>query len=138
MPTGLLSSVHRSWVASFGRSMVRRGAWCGVRRDAQGASGQLRYAWGLPSAQVPEAMTLRWTPCRISMLFTRSFALALLAFPTLLHEVLRGLGAALPVLRIPARSKRLVVLSGAFCAHATEITLYALAYDGLVNVGHLG
>ncbi|MDP2066431.1 MAG: ion channel [Burkholderiaceae bacterium] len=73
------------------------------------------------------------------MLATVFTAVTLLALSTLVHyEVLRGLSAALPVLRIPTRSKLLVVLFAAFFAHALEIALYAAAYYGLVEVAHLG
>jgi hypothetical protein len=43
------------------------------------------------------------------------------------YEVLRGLSAGLPALRIPSRGKLLVVIFATFLAHAVEILLYALA-----------
>ena len=55
-------------------------------------------------------------------------ALLVVATTTLHYEVLRGLGAALPRLRAPSRSKLLVVFFSAFAAHLVEILLYALAF----------
>jgi len=43
------------------------------------------------------------------------------------YEVLRGLSAGLPLLRIPSRGRLLVVIFATFLAHAVEILLYALA-----------
>ena len=43
------------------------------------------------------------------------------------YEVLRGLSAGLPVLRMPSRGKLLMVIFATFLAHAVEILLYALA-----------
>ena len=43
------------------------------------------------------------------------------------YEVLRGLSAGLPRLRIPSRGKLLVVIFATFLAHAVEIVLYAVA-----------
>lgn len=54
------------------------------------------------------------------------FACCLLVLTTtLLHyEVLRGLNAWLPVLRIPDRLKLVVVVLSAFVAHACEMVMY--------------
>lgn len=54
------------------------------------------------------------------------FACGLLVLATtLLHyEVLRGLNAWLPVLRMPRRSKLVVVVLSAFVAHACEMAMY--------------
>ena len=58
----------------------------------------------------------------------------LVVFSTVIHyEVLRGLTAALPALRIPSRGKLLVVIFATFLAHAVEIALYALAVHLLGN-----
>lgn len=58
----------------------------------------------------------------------------LIALTTVVHyEVLRGLNSALPRLRIPARSKLLVVMLAAFVAHGLEIALYGAALWGLVR-----
>ncbi|HTQ99504.1 MAG TPA: ion channel [Candidatus Acidoferrum sp.] len=56
-------------------------------------------------------------------------AFLLLIATTVLHyEVLGGLNAALPQLRIPNRAKLLVVMFAAFFVHAIEITLYGLVF----------
>lgn len=58
----------------------------------------------------------------------------LIALSTVIHyEALRGLNSSLPRLRIPARSKLLVVMFVAFVAHALEIALYGAALWGLVH-----
>jgi hypothetical protein len=58
-----------------------------------------------------------------------SFCLVLLAATTVIHyEVLRLLTAVLPVLRMQARLKLIVVIATAFCAHAVEILLYGVGY----------
>lgn len=54
------------------------------------------------------------------------------------YEVLRGLSAGLPILRIPSRAKLVVVVLAAFFAHAAEILLYALAVFALIRYAHLG
>jgi hypothetical protein len=52
---------------------------------------------------------------------------------TVLHyEVLRSLNAGLPSLRIPNRSKLVVVILAAFAAHATEMAMYGAALYMLV------
>ena len=62
--------------------------------------------------------------------------LALLVLTTVIHyEVLRGLTAALPALRVPARAKLILVIFATFMAHVVEIGLYALAIYGLVRFG---
>jgi hypothetical protein len=58
----------------------------------------------------------------------------LVAMTTVLHyEVLRGLNAALPSLRVPKRAKLLFVMVAAFFAHAAEIALYGAAFYVLVT-----
>jgi hypothetical protein len=58
-----------------------------------------------------------------------SFCLVLLAATTVIHyEVLRLLTVVLPVLRMQARLKLIVVIATAFCAHAVEILLYGAGY----------
>jgi hypothetical protein len=53
--------------------------------------------------------------------------LALLVLTTVIHyEILTGLSASLPSFRIPARTKLIVVIIGAFLAHALEIVLYSV------------
>lgn len=54
------------------------------------------------------------------------------------YEVLRGLNAALPGLRVPNRAKLLVVIFTTFVAHAIEMGLYGLAFYSLVTVFHVG
>lgn len=66
----------------------------------------------------------------------------LMILTTLTHyEALRLTGAMLPRLRMPRRSKLVVVILSAFVAHATEIALYAFATYALVRwlgAGSLG
>lgn len=61
-------------------------------------------------------------------------SLVLIALTTLIHyEVLRGLHVGLPRLRIPIRTKLLVVIFGAFVAHVVEIALYAVSLFALIH-----
>jgi len=47
---------------------------------------------------------------------------------TILHyEILRSLNARLPTLRVPDRAKLIVVILGAFVAHAAEMAFYGAA-----------
>lgn len=68
--------------------------------------------------------------------------LLLLVASTVLHyEALRILHAGLPRLRIPKRTKLLVVMAGAFLAHGTEILLFGTAMYILIShagAGSLG
>jgi hypothetical protein len=73
------------------------------------------------------------------MLVVAAFcALLVVATTTLHYEVLRGLNAGLPALRVPSRGKLLVVIFVTFLAHTAEILLYALATYALVHFAHLG
>ena len=73
------------------------------------------------------------------MLLVALACASLLAIVTLTHyEALRMLSAALPRLRMPHRAKLLVVMTGAFLAHAVGITLYGLAAWALVHWGGAG
>lgn len=54
------------------------------------------------------------------------------------YEVLRMLTIVLPALSIPARAKLIVVIFGAFFAHAAEIVLYAVAIYVLVRYAGAG
>jgi len=64
---------------------------------------------------------------------------ALVVLTTVIHyELLRGLSAVLPAVRIPSRAKVLVVVFTAFFAHFAEILFYALAIFALVRYAHLG
>ena len=66
-------------------------------------------------------------------------SLVLIALTTLIHyEVLRGLHVGLPTLRIPIRTKLLVVIFGTFVAHVTEIALYAVSLFALIHYGDVG
>lgn len=59
---------------------------------------------------------------------------ALVVATSFLHyEVLRLLHGALPTLRIPRRSKLLVVIVAAFLAHALEIFVYGAALYALIT-----
>jgi len=63
----------------------------------------------------------------------------LLVITTIIHyEVLRMLTIVLPAFAIPARAKLIVVISGAFFAHAAEIVLYAAAIYLLVRYAGTG
>src|SRR3954471_273633 len=63
----------------------------------------------------------------------------LVVLTTVIHyEVLRALSAGLPAIRTRSRAKLLLVIFGAFFAHAAEILLYALAFYALVRYAQLG
>ncbi len=63
----------------------------------------------------------------------------LLVLTTLIHyEVLRLLTLGLPALDMPARTKLIIVIFGAFLAHATEIFLYAVAIYVLIRYAGAG
>jgi len=67
------------------------------------------------------------------------FGLLLLGLTTLIHyEVLRVLSIGLPLLRVPARAKLIVVIFATFFAHFAEIALYAFAITMLVRYPGLG
>ena len=73
------------------------------------------------------------------MLIVSIASLVLIALTTLIHyEVLRGLHVGLPRLRIPVRTKLLVVIFGALLAHAAEIALYAIALFMLIHYIDVG
>lgn len=73
------------------------------------------------------------------MAIVGAFCIMLLVFTTVIHyEVLRALAVGLPRMGMPARAKLIVVIFGAFFAHALEIVLYALCVYGLVRYGGLG
>lgn len=62
------------------------------------------------------------------MIVVASVCALLMVGTTVIHyEVLRGLSAALPALRIPSRGRLLVVIFATFLAHGVEIALYAMA-----------
>ncbi|MGV8803863.1 MAG: ion channel [Polaromonas sp.] len=73
------------------------------------------------------------------MLLVAAACLLLIALTTLLHyEVLRGINGWLPALRIPNRSKLLVVMFAAFTAHILEVGLYGAAVFALIRYAGLG
>jgi hypothetical protein len=71
-----------------------------------------------------------------------SFCIVLVVLTTVIHyEVLRMLTAGLPHLRMPARAKLIIVIFGAFGAHAVEMFLYGTAFyllAGYLDAGMLG
>lgn len=63
----------------------------------------------------------------------------LLVLTTVIHyEVLRTLSASLPAFGVPARTKLIAVIFGAFFAHVVEMSLYAFAIYLLVRYFGLG
>ena len=73
------------------------------------------------------------------MLLVALCCFLLISLTTLLHyEVLRGMNAWLPALRIPNRTKLLAVIFAAFAAHLLEIGLYGAAMFVLVHYAELG
>ncbi|MBS0543582.1 MAG: two pore domain potassium channel family protein [Proteobacteria bacterium] len=65
--------------------------------------------------------------------------LLLLVSSTVLHyEALRILHLRLPALRIPPRTKLLVVMAGAFLAHGAEIALFGVAMHALIHLADAG
>jgi prepilin signal peptidase PulO-like enzyme (type II secretory pathway) len=71
------------------------------------------------------------------MLLVAFTVLLLIGMTTAIHyEILRGLYTWLPGFRIPSRTKVLVVIFGAFVAHALEIAVYGLTF--YVMVTYLG
>jgi hypothetical protein len=68
-----------------------------------------------------------------------SFCVVLLVLTTVIHyEVLRAMTVGLPTIGVPARTKLIVVIVGAFFAHTVEIALYALAIYLLAHYAGLG
>lgn len=76
------------------------------------------------------------------MLLAGAICLILLVFTTVTHyEILRALTVGLPMFRMPARIKLIIVIFGAFFAHIVEMLLYAIAFYVLVrymDAGTLG
>jgi hypothetical protein len=68
------------------------------------------------------------------MLLVAATALLLIGMSTAIHYgALSGLYRWLPGLRIPCRTKLLVVIFGAFLAHALEIAVYGLTFYVMVT-----
>lgn len=66
-------------------------------------------------------------------------SLLLISVTTVIHyEVLRTLATRLPGLKIPSRSKLLVVIFAAFAAHALEMAVYGMALYIMVEFVHVG
>jgi hypothetical protein len=58
-----------------------------------------------------------------------TFCVMLLVITTIIHyEVLRLMTIVLPVLHMRARAKLIIVIFGAFIAHAIEIVFYGIAF----------
>jgi hypothetical protein len=73
------------------------------------------------------------------MLIAAFACLTLIALTALVHyEVLGSLNMRLPGLRIPRRSKLLVVFFTSVAAHAFEVLLYGFALYGLVRWAGVG
>ena len=73
------------------------------------------------------------------MLLVALACFLLISLTTLLHyEVLGGMNGWLPALRIPSRSKLLVVMFTAFTVHILEIGLYGVAVFALIRYATLG
>jgi len=73
------------------------------------------------------------------MLIVGALCTVLLVLTTVIHyEALHALSAGLPAIAVPARAKLIVVIFGAFFAHAAEIVLYAVAIYVLVRYLGLG
>ena len=68
-------------------------------------------------------------------------SILLVASTALHYEALRTLHVRLPQLRIPHRTKLLVVMAGAFLAHGAEILMFGTAMYALIHwsgAGNLG
>lgn len=62
--------------------------------------------------------------------------IALVGLTTLIHyEVLSALNHRLPHLKVPSRTKLLVVLFATFVAHCVEISIYGLALYAMLAMG---
>ena len=63
----------------------------------------------------------------------------LVVVTTVIHyEVLRLLSFGLPLLRIPARAKLIIVIIAAFGSHALQMLLYGGVYYGVIHLFRLG
>lgn len=73
------------------------------------------------------------------MVWVSLVCLLLLVLCTVLHyEALRALSFTLPRLRMPVRAKLVLVILGAFMAHALEVLMYGLAFYLLAGSAELG
>jgi hypothetical protein len=63
----------------------------------------------------------------------------LVVFTSVIHyEVLRLLSYGLPIVRIAARARLIIVIVAAFVSHAIQMVLYGGAYYALIHVFALG
>lgn len=98
----------------------------------------------VPFLPVPTLNFLSVVVCAVgltvfSMLIVASVCGLLLLLTTFIHyEVLRLLTHGLGGLRIPTRSKLMVVICTAFLVHAVEVFLFALGYYVFASHGGLG
>lgn len=65
-------------------------------------------------------------------------ALLLVATTVVHYEVLRLLSFGLPIMRVPARAKLIIVIVGAFGSHAFQMLLYGGVYYLLIHALALG
>jgi hypothetical protein len=73
------------------------------------------------------------------MLIVFVFCICLIALATVIHyEVLRMLNFGLPSLKIPNRTKLLVVIFGALAAHAMEMSVFGVTFFCLVKYMGVG
>jgi hypothetical protein len=73
------------------------------------------------------------------MLISVAACVLLIALTTVVHfEVLRGLSAWLPRLRIQQRFKLLVVIFSTIGAHTVEILMYGMAFFAMVKIAVVG
>ena len=73
------------------------------------------------------------------MPITVACCVLLLVVTTVIHyEVLRLLSFGLPIMRIPARAKLIIVIVATFGSHAVQMLLYGGVYYALIHVFLLG
>jgi hypothetical protein len=92
---------------------------------------------GSHSQKATEIESARQSPQEMSMPLVAVAALLLIGMTTAIHYVAPcGVHRWLPVIRIPSRSRVLVMIFDAFIAHALEIAVYGLAF--YVMISYLG
>jgi hypothetical protein len=75
----------------------------------------------------------------MAILLASAVALLMIVLTVLLHyEILRGTSLLMPHLRIPPRSRIIVVIMAAFVAHLLQIGLYAAAFFAMQHWLDLG
>ena len=76
---------------------------------------------------------------RSAVILVALTCLTLVVLTTVIHyEMLGGLTAKLPGLRVPPRAKLIAVILSAFLGHAAEIALYGLALFVLIRYSDVG